>query len=350
MTYKELNKQIKKKNINTVYLFYGEEEYMIDCFVDKIKETFIPKEMESLNLNILDGSSADLKTIYNACETLPFMSDKRIVIIKNLNIFSRKSGSSKDEIVLNKNDIKKLEKYLSDLANYICIIFVEKGKKADKGKRIVKKINQMGGLVEFDKLKGRDLDNWIEKSFSEQGKKISRYNINYFIQMSSYFDKNYDKTLYDLKNEIIKLSNYVGSRKEVTKEDIENIVAKALEKNIFRLLNSISEKNVDGSLKIFNEIYLSNEPIPLILHMIIRQFRLLLMYKILKNKGYDDNISSKKMKVKFYEFNKLKNYSRNFSIDQLEKALNHCLEVDKIIKTSSANERLIMEMLLINLC
>jgi len=350
LTYKILNKQITNKNIASVYLFYGEEEYLIDYYIQKIKDTFIPKEIESLNFITLDGNNVDLETIYNACETLPFMSEKRIIVIKDLNIFSRQSKKSKKERYFDEDDRKKLEEYICCLSDDICVVFVEKGKRADKSRKIVKNINKIGGLVEFSKLKGNDLDNWIEKAFKEENKKISRANINYFIQSSAYFDRDNHKTLYNLRNEIIKLSNYIGSRKEVKKEDIDDIVAKSLERNIFRLLNSISERNIDSSLKIFNEMYLLNEPLQLILHMIIRQLRLMLMYKILSEKGYYENNISKKMKVKLYEFNKVKNYSRNFSTIQLEKSLNYCLEVDKCIKTSSINEKLIMEMLLINLC
>lgn len=350
MTYKELNKQIKNRNLVPVYLFYGEEEYLIDYFVENIKKTFIPKEVESLNFATLDGERIDLEDIYNACETLPFMSEKRVVVVKNLNIFSRKGRNVKAEKNFDKNDRKKLEEYIAYLSDDICLIFLEKGKKADKSKKIVKKINDIGGLIEFNKLTGRDLDNWIKKSFKEQNKNISKTNINYLIQASAYFDRNAHKTLYDLKNEIIKLTTYLGNRKEIKTQDIDNIVAKSLERNIFKLLNSISEKNVNNSLKIFNEMYMLNEPIQLILHMIIRQFRLMLMYKVLKAKGYYENDISKKMKVKFYEFNKIKNYSRNFSMDQLEKGLNLCLKVDKYLKTSSMNEKLLMEMLLINLC
>lgn len=350
MTYKILNEQIKNNNIVPVYLFFGEEEYLIDYFVESIKNTFIPREVESLNFVTLDGEKVDLEDIYNACETLPFMSEKRIVVVKNLNIFSRQSRNAKAEKKLDKKDRKKLEEYITNLSEDICLIFVEKGKKADRSRKIVKEIKSIGGLIEFNKLKGYDLDNWIEKAFKEEDKKISKANIKYLIQASSYFDRNNNKTLYDLRNEIVKLSNYLGKRREVKKEDIDNIVAKSLERNIFKLLNNISAKNVNNSLKIFNEMYLLNEPIQLVLHMIIRQLRLMLMYKVLRDKGYYENSISKKMKVKSYEFNKVKNYSRNFSIIQLEKALKYCLKVDKYLKTSSMNEKLLMEMLLINLC
>ncbi|MCW7999795.1 hypothetical protein CFK35_18165 [Clostridium sp. cpc1] len=84
-------------------------------------------------------------------------------------------------------------------------MFVEKNTNIDKRKGIIKSINKFGRVIEFTKLKGRDLNNWIEKAFKKYRKTISYNNINYFIQHSSYFDRDINKSLYDLENEIIKL-------------------------------------------------------------------------------------------------------------------------------------------------
>lgn len=236
------------------------------------------------------------------------------------------------------------------MEDYICLVFVEKNTSIDKRKGIIKSINKFGRIIEFTKLKGRDLNNWIEKAFKKYGKNISYNNINYFIQHSSYFNKDINKSLYDLENEVIKLVNFTGNRKEINVKDIDRVMTKSLDTNIFNLLNSIGEKDINNSLKVFHEMCISNEPIPLILHMIIRQLRLILMLKLLKEKGYNKGTIIGKLKIGDYQYKIFSNQSKNFSKVKLEESLNLCLESDKYIKTGMINDKLALEILIVKMC
>ncbi|HSH34717.1 DNA polymerase III subunit delta [Schnuerera sp.] len=351
MNYKEFIKKSKKRELKPVYLFYGEEEYLMDYTLEVLKDIYVDKSFEPLNYVILEGKEIDFETILNACETLPFMSEKKIVIIKELPLFKSKKEegtiSSDWDLPPSKNP---LTKYVEKLEDYLCLLFVEKGNNVKKSNALYKSINKVGGVVEFTKLRGKDLDTWIENSFKKNNKKMSKADINYFIQQSSYFDSNRSKTLYDLENEIIKISNYLSSKEEVTKEIIDLLMAKPLEMNVFNLLNSISQKNGENAIRLFNEMYMSNEPVLFILHMIVRQLRNMLNYKVLRLTGYSEGDVYSKMKLSEYEYKKISNQSRNFTIPQLERAMLHCLDTDKIIKSTSVNDRLALEMLLTNLC
>ena len=345
MNYKDFIKALKSKKLKSVYLFYGEEEYLIDHSLKLVKKTFIDEAFEPLNYIELEGEDLEFDIIMNACETLPFMSEKKIVIIKDFPLFKSKkeegkTKASKDPIV----------DYIETLEDYVVLIFVEKTKSVRKSNVLYKRINKFGDAVEFTKLKGRDLDKWIVDSFKKHNKTINKSNMNYFIEYSSYFDKNRERTLYDLENEIVKIANYSPDYGEITKNEIELLMTKPLEMNVFNLLNKISQKNGEEALKLFNEMYISGEPILFILHMIVRQLRNMLKYKVLKEKGYSSGDNFKKMGLSQYEYKKISNQSNNFTIIQLEKALEYSLDADRKIKSSSIENRLIMEMLIANLC
>lgn len=348
MNSKEFIEKVKERDLKPVYLFYGEEDYMINYTIDFIKETFIDKSLETLNLIILEGSSIDFDSILNACETLPFMSEKKIVIVNDFpQLFKNKNRDLVNSVEI---DIDTLSKYILNLENYLCLVFVVKQGEIDKSNSLYKSIKKVGDLVEFNKLRGSDLDKWVEDKFKKYNKKISKSNINYFIQQSSYFDANHNKTLYDLENEIIKICNYLLNKKEVTKETIDLLMPKSLEMNVFNLLNSISNKKGENAIRLFNEMYMSNEPALFILYMIVRQLRNMLNYKVLMAKGYTEGVIFSKMSLSKYEYQKVATQSNNFTISQLEKALFHCLETDKTIKSSSVDERLALEILITNLC
>lgn len=349
MTYQDFTVNINKGKLKTLYLFYGEEDYLIDHTLKLLKDKYIDNSFETLNYQILEGKDIQFEDIHNACETLPFMSDKKIVVVKDLGIFSRKKrGEKVDEKPSKRKD--PLKEYIQTLADYVCLIFIEKEGKVDKSKAIVKAISKTGEVVEFNKLKGNNLNEWIENTFKKYGKTISPYTLNYLIEYSFYFSRDTNKTLYDLENEIFKLSNFIGEKSEVTKTDIEYVMARSLETNIFALLDSISAKNVNNSIKIYNEMSISNEPYLKILHMIVRQFRLIKHYCVFTSGGYVGKDAMSKLRIGSYEYNKIARQSKNFNLDQLNIYINLCLDCDKLIKTGSMDSKLAIEVLIIKLC
>lgn len=265
------------------------------------------------------------------------MSPKRIVLLKDVSQFVEKE-TSKSEIY----------DYLDNLGNHLCLIFVDNTNELKKTTKLYKYYSNKKCVVEFNKLKGKELSGWIEGLLKKHNISMSFSNINYFIQHGSYLSKNVNSTLYDLENELTKVISY-SKNSEITKEDIDFVMVKTLDNNIFDLLAAINKGDVDASLSIFNEIYLSNEPIPKILFMISRQIRLMLGNNIYKQKGYIDGDICDKLQIKPYEFSKISSQARAYSIKDLERYLNLILTVDKKFKTSSGNERIEMEILLVKL-
>ncbi|MEY8417235.1 DNA polymerase III subunit delta [Tissierella praeacuta] len=339
MNYSEFMKSINKESLLSVYLFVGAEEYLMNEAIESLKERYIDESLEALNYMIIDGKEMKFDNILNACETLPFMSSKKLVVIRDIS-----------EIIENEGDDLegKLSSYVEKLDSYLCLIIMDRSNKLKKTSKLYKGINKLNGVVEFNKLKGKELNIWVENRLKNYKKRISNANLNYFIQEIGYSDYTSIKTLYDLENELLKLINYV-SNNEIVKEDIDMVLAKTLDTNIFNLLASINKKDSDSALKVFNEMYISNEPVQRILAMIIRQLRLMLGYKLYREKGYSEGETQEKLQVKPYEFKKISKESYNFTEKQLEKILNYILELDIKQKTSSHDEKLALEMLIIKL-
>ncbi|WP_313756344.1 DNA polymerase III subunit delta [Tissierella sp.] len=339
MNYSEFMNLINKDNLLSVYLFTGAEEYLMNEAIESLKERYIDESLEALNYMIIDGKEMKFDNILNACETLPFMSSKKLVIIKDIS-----------EIIENEGDDLegKISSYVEKLDSYLCLIIMDRSNKLKKTNKLYKAINRLNGVVEFNKLKGKELNIWVENRLKNYKKRISNANLNYFIQEMGYSDYTSIKTLYDLENELLKLINYV-SNNEIVKEDIDMVLARTLDTNIFNLLASINKRDSDSALKIFNEMYISNEPVQRILAMIIRQLRLMLGYKLYRAKGYSEGEVQEKLQIKPYEFKKISKESYNFTENQLEKVLNYILELDIKQKTSSYDEKLALEMLIIKL-
>ncbi len=340
MNYSELMNIVNKMQLKTVYLFTGEEEYLMKKSIDMIKDKYIESSFETLNYIQIDEKNGDFEAILNASETLPFMSPKKLVVVKDIEKMIENENSDFD---------KKLSKYIEGLDSYLILIIIDKRNTLKKTTSLYKKIKNMDGIVEFSSLKGNSINSWIEDIAGEKNKKISSSTINYFLKQSTYLDYGSEKNLYDLENEFKKILSF-SSKEEITREDIDMVLIRTLDTNIFNLLNSISEKNSDEALKIFNEMYSSNEPIQKILFMIIRHLRLFLMYKFYKKKGYNENDIRTKMKISPYEFKKIVSGSGHFNEDSLKILLEIILKIDEKQKTSFQDEKLALEILLIKIC
>lgn len=339
LNYIEFRGLIKKDKLENSYLFIGEEDYLMNECVSILKNKYVQSSLEDLNYTVLDGDNVTFDVLINACETLPFMSDKKIIILKNVNHFITKEETNlKDEIY----------KYLDSLGNHICLILMDDYNELKKNTKMYRFFNKKNCVVEFAKLKGKDLNLWVEKELKLYDKKMSFSNINYFLQNSSYLSKNTHSKLYDLENELKKLIDFTKGS-EINKVDIDLLMIKPLDNNIFDLLSALNTGDINTSLQIFNEIYLSNEPIQKILFMITRQLRLLLNYKLYKDKRCNDGYIQGKLQIKSYEFGKIASSSKNYEIEDLENSLNLILEVDRRIKTTSVNDKIEMEMLLVKL-
>lgn len=340
MNSKDFVTLVKENKLEPSYLFTGEEEYLMNELIMLLKNNYIDESFETLNFSIIDGKDKDIDDLINACETLPFMSSKKIVILKDV------AGFFEEEDLGYKGDFYK---YLDNLDDFLCLVLLDNTVSLKKTTKVYRYFNKNNRVVEFPKLKGKELNLWIENILKKHNLKMSFSNINYFIQQSSYLSRNLSYTLYDLENELLKVISY-SREKEIGKEIIDLVLTKSVDSNIFDLLGAINDGDIDRALRIFREIYFTNEPIPKILVMITRQVRLMLSYKLYREKGYTEGEIQDKLGIKSFEFNKISRESRKFNTKKLEYSLEEILLVDKSTKTTSGDESLAMEILIVKLC
>lgn len=342
MSYESMTNDIKNNNLKKVYLCYGSEEYLKDWIVNELKKNYIDVAFESLNYVYFDGKEVNVGSIINACETLPFMSDKKIVVVGDSPLFMSGKGA-------NPSEEDQLKDYIPTLSQSTCLVFIIKGESIDKRKKLIKIIQKEGSIIELNKIKGNDLNKWIEKTFRKNKKKISKNEVYYFIQGIGYLEASNNKTLYDLENEISKLCNYIGNRQQVTKDDIDKCLSKTLQNNLFKLLDAIGKKSPNIALSVLNEMILDNEPIQRITFMIIKQFRLLFMAKLFAEKGYGPSEVTKKLGVHPYATKKILEQMKSFSSDELENITRKCLDIDSNIKKGKMENKLAIETLIVEI-
>ncbi len=342
MDYKDIIRNIKNKNFENIYLLYGREYYLIDNAIKNFKES-LNESMIDFNLDVIDGKEVLLDQLLSSIETLPFMDDKKITIVKDFELLKgkRKNFSEGDE--------KYFIDYLDNISESTVLVFVVYGE-VDKRKKIVKKIQEKGIVFNCDKISDMDLFKWTKRKFESFGTIIENAQVMYFIESQGYRDKNSDKTLSDLENEIIKISSFVGKENKVSNEIIDRLSQKKIENDIFKLIDYIGEKNSSSAIKILNDMIGEGESVLGIFAMISRQFKIVLQVRSMQIEGASVNDICEKLSLRQFVVNKALKQSRNFSDDIIIDMLNFILENDFKIKNGLIKDTLAIEILVSKYC
>lgn len=333
MNYKKI---YRDKDHSGAYLFYGKEKYLIENAVGYLINKYV-KGTEAFNYTKFKGSEVKPEDIISACETYPVMNDKKLVLVRDVVDF------------LSENDLKdSFYDFLDDLSDFVILIFWDTAslKMTTKFYKFFKKKDRD---MDFAKLSPADLNNFIKGYFIRKGKEIGPSELAIFISESGYNSKNEDVSLLDLKTEMDKIAAHAKD-KRILREDISSSITENIDTNIFKFLDAMMGRRSEEALKELHNLYKLGEPSLRIFTMIIRQVKNFLSYKILSTKNLSQADIMNKMEVKKYEFGKIKSFEKNFTKEFLIDFYEELIRSDELFKTSSIDEKLIMETLIIKYC
>ena len=325
---KILKEHIKKSEYKNVYLFFGEESYLIKAYENIMKENIIDKGMEMMNLDIVESKDIEVNRIIDMADTSPFMSEKRLIIVRNSGLFV--SGK--------KDETEKMSKYLDKLVDSTIIIFTES--EIDKRSKLYKKVGERGYVCEFKSPTEREMAEWIGKLFKKEGILISNNITTAILGIV-------DNDMENIESEVKKLILYKMNEKEVTLDDVQTICTRSVESKIFDLVDAVGNKDSKVALNIFSNLIMMKQSPIMVISMLARQFRLLLECLELKERGVSDSEIAHKMGQKSFIVRKISKQCANFTKSKLIDALKDCLNSDTVIKTGKMSDTLAVEVLII---
>ncbi|WP_411683057.1 DNA polymerase III subunit delta [Clostridium thailandense] len=333
---------IKKNIISNCYVFCGNDEQTIKDSIISLVSKFVDKEFIDLNYMQFDGNSLEnFEPVINACQTLPFMSDKKVVLVYRASFIEDDKGDNGK--ISGDKDFNKISEYIGEVPSHCILILYDvfKGKRDKPGKRI-NKLSKNACVVKADKLRGQQLENKIKSLFDVRNKQIGRIELKAFCSL---MDEN---NLSVIENEVEKLCCFTNEQ-EITKEDIKELFLKSNDDDIFDLVNPISNKRLNESLEVLNELIYRGEKINYILSMIERQFNLLFKVKIgIEARKSKTDIMKEINTRSDYAYDMFVSQSKKFTLKQLHRAIELCIKAEQKMKSSSVDEKTELELLIIN--
>lgn len=334
MNYKKI---YKDDTHSGAYLFFGKEKYLMENAIGYLLNKYV-KGSEAFNYIKFKGGDVKPEDIISACETYPVMNDKKVVLVRDVTDF------------IAEYDLKKsFYEFLDNLSDFVVLIFWDTAdiKKTTKFYKYFKKNNRD---IDFEKLSAVDANRFVKSYFLRKGKKINDREAALFIKESGYTSKNEDVVLLDLNSEMDKIAAAAKSDL-ISESDIRNLITENIDTNIFAFLDSMMQRNSEIALAEFHNIVKLGEEYPIIFYHLIRQVKNLLSYKILSEKNISHAEIMNKMGVSKFEFDKkIRVYERNFSKKFLIDFYEELIRADEFFKTSSVDEIVIFETLIIKYC
>lgn len=327
------------------YLLHGEDEYSRTLALAEMKAKVGEPSISQLNITSLDGETLTLEELIRVCDALPFLSQRRLVIVHDLaSQLEPRRGAKKKELPLAKRElVEGLKEYLPHMPRTTRLIFIE-GIRIGKSNPIHRLASQLeGGFIkEFRPPQGERLRKWIRERAEEKGGQISPAAVE---ELANFLGN--DLRLLD--QEVEKLLTYVEGR-PIEKEDVHLLVSQAQVATIFSLVDALGQRDSQKATQYLHELMDSGQPLLYIFFMITRQFRLLLQAKELQIEGLGWQAIQRRLRLHPFVAQKLDQQARNFSRSRLHAIHHRLLEVDTAIKSGQMEPQLALDLLAVELC
>ncbi len=320
---RNIQEDIKKGDFKKVYLLYGEETYLRQQYKQKLVDALKP-EGDTMNFSRFEGKGIDVKGLIDLCETMPFFSDYRVILIEDSGFFKNKSEEMAD--------------YMKELPEYVRLIFAET--EVDKRSRMYKAVKSAGRIAEFVKQDEKTLITWAAGILSREGRKITKRDMELLLA----------KTGVDMGNirmELEKLITYTMGRDVVTAEDIEAVCTTQTANKIFDMVRAVTEKNQKRALDLYYDLLTLKEPPMRILFLLAKQFRQLLLCKKLSQEGVSQSETASRLGVPSFVVRTIASCARSYTVEELEEAVADFVDAEEAVKTGRLGDVLSVELLIV---
>lgn len=313
VSYDKLEKSISTK-LEPMYLLYGEEKYLIETIVKKIKKSF-GELLLGINYVMLDETSID--NLIQNIEMPAFGYDKKLIIVKNSGLF-KKDGRRKTLTPLQERIIEYIKNNYEIIEDSNIIIFIEEN--VDKN-QVYEIIEKKALVCNIEFLKPIQLVAKLKKICLMYKVNVDDSTLNYLIEVAGI-------DLQNLMNEIRKLIEYAGEGNTITKSAVNELAIKQIESVIFDLTDNLGNKKIEKALEVLDNLVYQKEPLQRILITLYTHFkRLYLCALAVKNNV--DVISALNLKPnQSFLVNKYKKQTSYFNIDQLRDLLDELINLD----------------------
>ena len=328
-----LKNRIKTKDLSGLYVFHGEEVFLLHYYFDKMKGLLVDDLTESFNYHKLNNENFDLQSFVDAVENYPMMAEYTLVHVDEVDLFKLPEGER-----------TKIAEVLSDVPDWCAVVFTYETVAWKPDKRIKKlwePFDKYATVVNFEKQGQRELITWLSRHFLAQGKRISNDLCAYLIDLTG-------GTMTALSGEIAKICAYSGAD-EIVKADIDAVTEPVLDAVVFQMTDLMSQGKYGKALEKLQQLLKMQEEPLQILGAIGGHFRKISTARTLLDNGRTASELAKLYGIQEYPARKSMDAARRVRPEFCRRAAELVLETDRKIKTSFDDPQRLLELLILQL-
>lgn len=315
-------------DLKPVYLIYGSEDLRLAQAVARLKKRVADVADLDFNFDTFEGENAKADDIIAACNTLPFLSERRLVVVKAVDKMTSDGWNA-------------LAAYAADPAPTTVLVLV--ATKLAKNTRLYKAVEKLGGTAEYAAPRKSEYPREVQRMFEDRGKAIPLDAAELLVASVGY-------DLRMLSNEIEKGVAFVGSRREVECEDIEQVVSMTASGSVFEFTGALADRDCRGALRLLDQLLDDGESVFGLHALALRTVRDLIAARTVIEKGSGSlGEIARAVGRPDWQVRNLPRQARRFTMPELVDALRSAAESEAHMKTSR-DPRLVFERWIVQVC
>ncbi len=329
-----------------LYILSGQDDFSLGGSLEEIKRGISDQALLAANTTILDGQQVTLDQLRAVCETMPFLSERRLVIVNGLlerfEPKSKSSGQKKITPVANQqNEYKLLATYISKIPDSTILVLIDG--RLGRNNPLFRALSARAEVKTFPLLRNTELRKWIQRRVIEEGGSISPGAVDLLVKLVG-------SNLWIMKSEINKLVLFSSGRR-IEEEDVKRVVSYAHQANVFAMVDAILEFKAGIAEQSLHQLLEGGAAPAYLLVMLLRQVRMIVRVKELRGQGKPEvEIQNKLGLTSEFALRKTLEQASRYSWERLKEVYHKLLETDLSIKTGKYGGELALNILIAELC
>jgi len=312
-----------------LYILLGQDDFSLRQSLEEIKKGAGDQALLATNTVILEGQKVTSDQLKNICETVPFLAEKRLVIIEGLlERFESKGKPSQKKkagrVASQQDEYKSLSACLSKIPESTVVVLIDG--KIKTSNPLFKELSAKAEVRSFPLLSESRLRQWIQQRVAARGGAISSQAVDLLVKLVG-------PNLWVMSSEIDKLSLFASGRR-IDEEDVKAVVSSAQEASVFTMIDAILELKMGAAEQLLQQLLQRGAAPTYLLAMLSRQLQMIVQAKELKNQRKPKaEIQSRLGLVAEFALRKTLEQAERYSWERIKHVYSKLLEADLAIKT-----------------
>lgn len=320
--------KIRKEKLAPCYLVLGTEKFLQDQVRNEILKKIKIDGEDDLNFLSFDMENSSIDEVIAEAETLPFFGDQRLVFVENPYFLTGEKGTNGID-----QNTDLLVNYLKEPLETTVLVIFAPYEKLDERKKVTKQLKKTAITIDVKQLDEKAVRQYLLNTLENSEIKMDRQAIDLFLRLT-------DLDLSKMMRELQKILLYGQEQEVITVKEIEQLVPKTLEHNLFDMTQYILSGRTEQALRLFQDLVTQGEETIKINAILLSQIRLFLQTKFLVKIGYQQANIAETLKIHPYRVKLAMQEVRKFDEQTLRRLFDELVEMDYEIKSGKIEKEL----------